>query len=357
MSKLILHIGAHKTGTTSVQHCFHANRWILAWHGVAYPHVFKNKAHHVLATPWMHDILKRTRVTPAAAHEMWRRIVARYAHTDKTVFLSAENFSRVLPNHVDFAEIAEIVSPFDEVEVIYLMREQISMFQSIYLQVTKDNPNPPAYVNLLNHAQKDLAPTGVTLDHGRILKMVETGFSRDQITFADYHVVKRGPDGIMGYMLNKAGLQTRPRHFRVGAEASNVSKDPLSQWIALNLKPASSLDYRLVSAAQSTLKDVFGKDARTSVIIPREALKLKTIFDPINAKLSKLLEPKTTEDEVPSVSLPQDCVFRTHLDGDFWNALEKRLDAIGFAVPTRLAELRKNLGESGLASKAKDKRA
>ena len=37
MARIVLHIGTHKTATTTIQNVFHRNATLLAQHGIVYP--------------------------------------------------------------------------------------------------------------------------------------------------------------------------------------------------------------------------------------------------------------------------------------------------------------------------------
>ena len=53
MPRLILHVGAHKTGTSYLQSVFYQNRAVFERSGVYYPAIGPNDAHHALAAVWL----------------------------------------------------------------------------------------------------------------------------------------------------------------------------------------------------------------------------------------------------------------------------------------------------------------
>ena len=122
MAKVILHVGAHKTGTTYLQNLFHLNRARLAEAGIHYPDIGPNTAHHALAGAWMNlpDIPDRF-YGAAGPDGLWQKIIDQYATAPGTLLLSAENFSRCYPEEIDMVDLARRLEPFESVQVIYCL--------------------------------------------------------------------------------------------------------------------------------------------------------------------------------------------------------------------------------------------
>jgi hypothetical protein len=152
MSRLILHIGAHKTGTTSIQRFLHANRAALAARGIYYPGydligVAQSYAHHGVAHGFAGGTTPFSREeTVSFFAEMHRRMV----DYDLTI-LSAEPFYRhfVAPSkgevpeapedywparHAYIDRVAEIAGP---AEVVVVFRGQDDFAQSVYQETVK----------------------------------------------------------------------------------------------------------------------------------------------------------------------------------------------------------------------------
>ena len=53
MSEIILHVGTHKTGTTTIQDTLFHNRELLRARGVVYPRIGLIAPHHNLVTRWI----------------------------------------------------------------------------------------------------------------------------------------------------------------------------------------------------------------------------------------------------------------------------------------------------------------
>lgn len=144
-AKFILHIGAHKTGTTTLQRVFSANRETLAEAGIWYPNyseIFPSKknhyAHHDLAKGLMGE---GNRFNAAEVGEFFELLGQETEKRDwcHTVFLSAEPFLRgkikggdgVNPSVQFQKHLSELVS-FSDIEVVLVLRNYVDYLESLY---------------------------------------------------------------------------------------------------------------------------------------------------------------------------------------------------------------------------------
>lgn len=88
--RLILHIGRHKSGTSSIQHWLKRNNDLLSTNGILYPKSFrKGVAHHNLV-----DILDPRR-SGAADLDFAANQILREVTEEDTIILSSEAFQNV----------------------------------------------------------------------------------------------------------------------------------------------------------------------------------------------------------------------------------------------------------------------
>ena len=113
MSKLILHVGTHKTATTTIQDILALNRKKLAKNGLIFPKMGRKSGQHGLVADWI--ALPEEYLFEEGSVAALKALSRDYANSDKTLFLSSEEFSRGDPNqHVDLATIRDLCSGFDE---------------------------------------------------------------------------------------------------------------------------------------------------------------------------------------------------------------------------------------------------
>lgn len=338
MARLLLHIGAHKTATSYVQRLFHENRAALARHGIVYPDIGPNRAHHILVTPWI-DVPELNpyhfgsrnlvqRLLGRNPHDaFFDRFVRKHARRDGTVFLSAEVFSRAEPQHVDMRDLARRLAPFEDVRVVYTVRHQADYIQSIWLQLAK-NGKAPRFDNFLAHALERQDASGLWVEHGKVIEHVLTGFSPDQLVVLDYEASRRHPEGMAGPFLDLMESPLRFRDFKdLDRREANISPDSLATWLAHAIGWPSPPRPRLARELQAALDDIRklrGKK-RTTIYTRKEYDKVAATFAEANARLAPWLQASGSGAELSAPALPETLLFREDLTLSDWAALARPL--------------------------------
>ena len=127
MATLYLHIGTHKTGSTSLQHYLYEHRAALARQGLHYPEIgLKGSGHHALA--WAFGSGFRHEPDTAqidAACEHISRLLAQ----GEDVVVSSEEFE-FLRDTAPLAPLAQL----PQVKIVLYVRRQDDMLESTYAQ-------------------------------------------------------------------------------------------------------------------------------------------------------------------------------------------------------------------------------
>lgn len=136
MSKIYLHIGTHKTGTTSLQQFFSHNEQSLKNQSFLYPSAGRPKkfphGHHNLV--W--GIINNNNYDPSAGS--WKELLTEIDFFNpKNVIISSENFS--WPDCITAEKIFEIKEYLSnhEVKIIIYLRNQSDYLKSHYCQAIK----------------------------------------------------------------------------------------------------------------------------------------------------------------------------------------------------------------------------
>ena len=196
MSKpLYLHIGTHKTATTSVQHFFSKNRKALRRQGIFYPcqsivGAPKHYAHHRIS----HAIAGKDPIMSMEKAEEFLAEVHTRANEDETIFLSAEPFYRHVLGEDDgddydvpYARYIERVRRMTEafdVKIMVMVRRQDLFAESLYSEhvlSTNYQRRIPAFL-------ADKAPL---LDYATRMKQWAAAFGENSIllnTFEPEHL-------------------------------------------------------------------------------------------------------------------------------------------------------------------------
>jgi hypothetical protein len=325
MSHLVLHVGTHKTATTSVQDTLAANRALLAARGVAFPQVGPSAGQHALVTRWIP--LPERYCDPRPALELWQGLAAAHAGGTGTLLLSSEEFSRATPA-VDMRELAALTAGFARRTLVCTLRSQISYIQSVYLQVVRDS-RVAAFPEFVRQAVVTNQATGVRLDYGALYDHLLTGFAPDEIVFLSYEAAAKAPGGVLGAILAAAGLAPDLAGALAPLERpSNISAPPLAAWAANEITPMPGPD--LVALAAAAFEETFGAEARSTLYTRAEARATAEHFAPLNAAFEARYRAVDPDFALAPLELAPELVYRGQLtEPRFWVALARRLIARG----------------------------
>lgn len=322
MSKVILHIGTHKTATTTIQDMFWTNADLLAEHGVIYPKLPRYTGHHGMVVNW--GAMPKFYALEQGSHAALREIAEAHGDSDRTVFLSSEEFSRSNPL-ASLGEVREALAGFDEIEVICVLRTQWQFLQSIYLEVSKSGvpARPPLYVTPV--IESGLCQ-GLWVDYNRILDGLEEVFAPEEIRLYDFDQCRKSEGGILGTMLRHLGVDITPDQMEtVNAGVSNASPLSLASFSANILSEPRVAKRALVESAAEALKAEFGEDVKPCLFTREEFRALKAHFDACNDRLAQrraVVQPGFALSEASKDGLT---LFRNELPSPYWVRLCRRL--------------------------------
>jgi hypothetical protein len=282
VAKLVLHIGTHKTATTTIQDTFWANAPLMAEHGLIYPQLSAITGHHGLVPNWSH--MPPVYAYPEGPAGALQRLVRDHADSDATVFLSSEEFSRA--SALDgLAGMRRILEPFERIEIVCTLRIQWQFLQSVYLELGKKTspPRPPKLVD-------PVIETGMFqklwVDYNGLLDQLEAVFAPDEITFFDFDTIRKADGGVLGTFLRHLGCPLTTSDLApVNEGASNVSPLSLAGWAANILaEPQIAPDW-LVDLATTAIHAEYGARVRPCLFTRDEFTRLARHFTARNAAL------------------------------------------------------------------------
>lgn len=328
MSRIILHIGTHKTATTTLQQTLHANRVELASSGIIYPDTPPSTGHHILAADWIDPIIPAGfdfTMPEGGPTRMWREIADGHAKSDRTVFISAEAFSRGAPKRMDMKAFRALVAPFEKVELVCVLRDQLSYLQSVYMQLLK-NRVPQAFPAFFNESLASGMAAGVWLDFGALYDHVLTGFAPEEVRFMSFNSLKAHPDGVVGAMLDLIpGAPSASSLRAVNGGQSNVSPDPLGGWAACRISAPQKCPPKLIALATRTVKAEFGEDCRTMLYTRQEIERLIAHFEPMNQEFERRVRLIQPDFSLPPLRPKEGDIGRDQIKDSFWVRLAREL--------------------------------
>lgn len=130
MKRIILHVGRHKSGTTSLQASFWENRDLLATKGILYPESSRREnAHHLFAEALHPRRIREVGLDEIDNEEAIQNLISEIESTTcETILISSEAFQNCNPY-----DIKNIFKNYKVLIVSYL-REQVGYLESAYLQ-------------------------------------------------------------------------------------------------------------------------------------------------------------------------------------------------------------------------------
>lgn len=321
MAKVVLHIGTHKTATTTIQDMFARNAALLASEGVIYPDLYPDKeqvaGHHGLVMDW--NPLPGLYALPGGSLAALQRIAEDHAAGPGTVFLSSEEFSRGRDGaRVDFAALRAALAPFESIEVVCVLREQWQFVQSIYLEVSKIRvpPRPPQFVETV--LREDMVE-GLWTDYNLLYDHLLKTFSPDEIHFLDYDACTAAPGGIIGQMLRHLGLGLTADQLELVNEGrSNASPRALPAWAANIIAEPRVAPPWLIEACRGAFTAQFGPEAQGHLWTREEFRSLRDYAQERNGLLAARLEGRQPGFALHLTNQRDSDIYREDLRADFW---------------------------------------
>lgn len=318
MAKVILHIGTHKTATTTIQNVFALNADLLAQHGVIYPRLNRHSGHHGLVCDWAPH-LSPVYDLKGGSRKALQRLSKDYGKGDHTVFLSSEEFSRGTPGHqVDFTEVRDLLSGFDQIEVVCVLRQQWQFLQSVYLEVAKvaTTPHPTTLVqSAINRGMGG----GLWADYNLIYDHLLQAFTPEQITFLDFDSCRRHDGGILGAMLALMPTDLTAAQLDLGDNGvANISPPPIPTWAATVIAAPAAAPGWLVQCTTNAFGIEYGADTASCLFSRGEYNRLAAHFAVLNARLAERRQAFQPDFAISPVPEDPKQIFRNDVTASFW---------------------------------------
>jgi hypothetical protein len=196
MTRLVLHIGTEKTGTTSIQHFMSQNRQALLAQGVMYPHIGQRKDAHFDLVNALHPLDNNGKymeflapVNDTSLH-LWDKLAECIkAHPDKTIVISAEHFSSRLRSKA-LAFIRDFFKHHNiEPEIIIYLRPQADYIESSYSTEIKAG-SPKVFPKVMEQYQSQ----PLRYDYKKLIDLWSGFFGKKALKLIPYEKSSIGDD-------------------------------------------------------------------------------------------------------------------------------------------------------------------
>ena len=144
MKKLYIHVGLHKTGTTGIQALLTANTKQLAQRGVFYPDTGRiaNTLEYTAVPAYAHHNIPL--VTMGGDDSLLHKLIKEIKDSDShTAVISSEVFMQQFKNDLSNISRLAILRDHFEVKIVFYLRRQDSLYESVTNQKIKDGHVAP----------------------------------------------------------------------------------------------------------------------------------------------------------------------------------------------------------------------
>lgn len=317
MPEVILHIGTHKTATTSIQNVFAHNADLLAQHGIHYPRLGQTRWHHGITADWNTRLPRNYHLTGGSLGALqW--LVQEYKGNDGVIFLSSEELSRADELlRPDLGAIRDVLSSLGRVRVLCTLREQWRFIQSVYLEVAKSR-SPGAPRDFAHNAITSHRVDGLWTDYNKLYDLLLQTFSPSDITFMDFDQARRQEGGILGAILRDIGTQITAQTLKTtGLDQSNTSPGPIPTWAAgLIAAPSSPQDW-LIQQTTGAFTSEYG-NAPSTIFTLGEITLLRRHFEKLNFALGTRLAETQPGFKISASAPAEGTIHRDIIKGPFW---------------------------------------
>ncbi|MCW1933132.1 hypothetical protein [Pararhodobacter zhoushanensis] len=322
MSRLILHVGTHKTGTSSVQRVLYDNRAQLAGLGVVYPDPYYGVEHHAMVGRLTE--LAPAYLPPNGRLSLWEAMADQYAGTDASVIISSELLSVAANAEEDLvAQIAQVARRFDDVVVVCFYRNQVSFVQASYLEVIKKRAGHPI-IDTVAVALRNADFRGAFYHNRATHAALKRSFGTQAMRPLSYDAVSVTPTGVLDAILALTGRPVRAAQLdRLEGLNSNRSPDPLATYVARQVSDVPNIPQSVIDLAQKALDQHFGAGRATTLLTRAEIVALTKKFTASN----ELMNADLRHDGHEPLALPfpdwSDRIHREDLRAGYWLELAR----------------------------------
>lgn len=216
--KCFLHIGAEKTGTTSIQRSLELNQVYLEKSNIFYPNMFHNNNHPKIACYAMDDDTvdvrkKRFNLINKENIIAFRKkfiddfeIELEQKNNDSTIIIVNEHLCRLLHESEVLRLKHFLCNYFDEIKIIIYLRRQDRLMKSLYSTLIKNGSKRDYVFPKYNNKKINIF---TTYNYKRILDLWSNIWSKDDISIRIFEIDKLYNNNVVFDFLDFVGIKDK----------------------------------------------------------------------------------------------------------------------------------------------------
>jgi hypothetical protein len=214
VTRVLLHIGSHKTGTTYLQQGFVALRAALRDAGIDYPTAWQDHLHG------HHSLVRALARDEAGTGDRLRGLAEQADAQGLALLLSSENFETL-----ENAAVQRLATALagHAIEVVYFARRWSGLLPSAWQEEVKQGGEATYPAFLLNHLADPQSSS--LLNHGIVLDRYAQAFGQEAIRVVAYDGVIEAGDDLLAFFLRKVlqiGIDLPPAAGRINRALPTV---------------------------------------------------------------------------------------------------------------------------------------
>lgn len=194
IERIIIHIGAHKTGSTYLQARLCESRQSLLQEGILYPHNWQTLmwGHHAL----IQEIEQGKIESP---EQIWQQLASEASSDTNTIILSSENFETASEKVI--ALLAQAIPQHIDKQIVFFVRKWSGLLPSLWQEVVKHGSTLEYPYFVLQHL---ISPYNSNrLNSQKICHLFAKFFSRQSLKIVFYDYLYEQQEDLFDFFLNK----------------------------------------------------------------------------------------------------------------------------------------------------------
>lgn len=307
-TRVLLHIGSPKTGTTAIQTFFNKNFTQAALGArLHYPDLARHKgAHHGLVSAVMGDRAPRW-IAPCNFDDLRAKLAAYRSESPRWALFSSEVLSGWAFVHCrEFPRLKDLFAPFD-VSVVLYVRDQVALAESAYLQFAKTGSYFGSVDEFLGKALPRMG------DYETIHAKYEELFGSGSVTLINYDVVRAD---VARPILDICGAS-----FESKTERVNVTLSPLVPLLMQQMAKSRKVRFlgREAGDVQRVVAEKLGPVEPMCLLSAEQKAQIRAMFREANSRLERNFGIAFSS--VDSDSSPQRVVTKNDVQRASWRLL------------------------------------
>ncbi|NDY57954.1 sulfotransferase [Desulfovibrio sulfodismutans] len=309
MAKIVVHIGMHKTGSTAIQYYLATNRDLFKSLGVAYPQFEDSFYQHGLASAWI--ALPEQYSFSGNPVEYWKTLKSRNNNAS-LVIISSEELSRCYPDRVDFSRIKTFIENFEEMKIVFVVRNQIDFLQSVYLEINRGQKTD--FARFLDESLLTGYATGLYLDYSQLYLEINKSFDKECIQVISFSDLVTSKEGLVGAFYKKIGVPLDS--LRVPNIVGNPSINPLVLYVARSIFNKIEITSEEEAVILKCFEQEIGPKKKYTLYSREEFKSLAAYFASYNFRFAALVNNKNSNFTFPRTVINDNYIFRDDISAD-----------------------------------------